>query len=110
LFIVVACNKVGVWSFKFDAGELSWLPRWFTTHSELATPNDLARRYAEMCAAVDGDRRALEVRVGVRTQRLPVFVRLMDKESRWDDDNGLATLIPHVLTFGLLGYAVYLWP
>ena len=97
-------NEVGVASFKFDAGELSWLPRGYTTHAELTTPNDFTRTYAEMCFDVDRDLRALEVRVGIRTQRLPVFVRLMDKESRWDDDNGLATLIPHVLTFGLLGY------
>jgi len=97
-------DNVGVTSFKFDAGELSWLPRGFMTHAELATPNDFTRSYAEMCFDIDRNLRALEVRVGVQTQRLPVFVRLMDKESRWDDDNGLATLIPHVLTFGLLGY------
>jgi len=97
-------NDVGVTSFKFDAGELSWLPHGFTTHTELVTPNDFTRAYAEMCFNVDRNLRALEVRVGVRTQHLPVFVRLMDKESRWDSDNGLATLIPHVLTFGLLGY------
>jgi len=97
-------DKVGVTSFKFDAGELSWLPRGFMTHAELTTPNDYTRSYAEMCFDVDRDLRALEVRVGVQTQHLPVFVRLMDKESRWDDDNGLATLIPHVLTFGILGY------
>jgi len=97
-------DKVGVTSFKFDAGELSWLPHGYSTHTELATPNDFTRFYAEMCFDVDRYIRALEVRVGVRTQRLPVFVRLMDKESRWDNDNGLATLIPHVLTFGLLGY------
>ena len=97
-------DDVGVTSFKFDAGELSWLPRGFTTHAELATPNDFTRTYAEVCFEADRDLRALEVRVGVRTQSLPVFVRLMDKDSRWGDDNGLATLIPHVLTFGLLGY------
>ena len=97
-------DEVGVTSFKFDAGELSWLPYGYTTHSELTSPNDFAKSYAEMCFDVDRDLRALEVRVGVHTQRLPVFVRLMDKESRWDDDNGLATLIPHVLTFGVLGY------
>jgi len=97
-------DEVGVTSFKFDAGELTWLPHGYTTHTELAMPNDFTRSYAEMCFDVDRDLRALEIRVGVRTQRLPVFVRLMDKESRWDGDNGLATLIPHVLTFGLLGY------
>jgi len=97
-------DTVGVASFKFDAGELSWLPPGYTTHTDLTTPNDYSRRYAEMCFDVDRDLRALEVRVGVQTQHLPVFVRLMDKESRWDADNGLATLIPHVLTFGLLGY------
>lgn len=97
-------DNVGVTSFKFDAGELSWLPPDYTTHAELTTPNDYTRYYAQICFSIDRDLRALEVRVGVQTQRLPIFVRLMDKESRWDHDNGLATLIPHVLTFGLLGY------
>lgn len=45
-----------------------------------------------------------KVRCGYRTQRFPVFLRMGDKESRWGFDNGLRSLIPTVLTLGLLGY------
>lgn len=51
-----------------------------------------------MCYSIDPDVRALEVRVGARTQHLPVWVRMMDKDSNWGWDNGLKTLIPHALT------------
>jgi hypothetical protein len=97
-------DEYGIASFKFDAGELNWLPPGHSFHAEVSTPNEYTRKYAEMCAGVDRDLRALEIRVGVQTQRLPVFVRMMDKESTWGEDNGLATLIPHALTFGILGY------
>lgn len=97
-------DEFDITSYKFDAGELSWLPAGYTTSTELSIPNEYSRRYAETCFSVDPDRRALEVRVGVRTQHLPVFVRMMDKDSVWSDDNGLSTLIPHALTFGVLGY------
>ena len=33
-----------------------------------------------------------------------MFVRMGDKESRWGYDNGLKTIIPTALTFGILGY------
>ena len=29
---------------------------------------------------------------------------MMDKDSRWGYNNGLKTLIPHALTFGVIGY------
>jgi len=97
-------DEYGITSYKFDAGELNWLPPGYSTHTEVTTPNEYARKYAEMCASIDPDIRALEIRVGVRTQHLPVFVRMMDKDSNWGEDNGLSTLIPHALTFGILGY------
>jgi hypothetical protein len=46
----------------------------------------------------------LETSVGVNTQHLPVFVRMLDKNSNWDNTNGLKTLINTALTFGILGY------
>lgn len=57
-----------------------------------------------MACEVDSDVRCQEVRVGWKTQHLPVFVRMMDKDSNWTFNNGLKTLIPHALTFSLLGY------
>ncbi|CAH1253156.1 KIAA1161 [Branchiostoma lanceolatum] len=46
----------------------------------------------------------VEVRVGYRNQDLPIFVRMMDKDSNWGYNNGLRTIIPSALTLGILGY------
>ena len=46
----------------------------------------------------------IEVRVGRRSQRLASFVRMLDKDSRWGSDNGLATLIPSLLQMSFSGY------
>lgn len=46
----------------------------------------------------------LKVRCGYQTQKYPVFVRMGDKESRWGYDNGLRSIIPTILTMGIMGY------
>ena len=97
-------NRYGIASFKFDAGEANWLPAWFGTHTPLANPSAYSRLYAETAHAVDPEVRCQEVRVGVRTQHLPLLVRMMDKDSNWTYENGLKTLIPHALLFGVIGY------
>ncbi|CAH1790867.1 unnamed protein product [Owenia fusiformis] len=94
----------GVHSFKFDAGEVNWLPRFYSTHIQMANPNEYTTQFAEMAYKCDTTLRLQEVRVGVRTQHLPIVVRMMDKESNWNDNNGLKTLIPHALLFGIIGY------
>jgi len=96
--------KYGVTSFKFDAGEVNWLPAKFTTKQAMINPSDYSTKYAQLAYDIDREGRSLEVRVGIRTQNLPVFVRMMDKDSEWDYDNGLRTIIPHALTFSILGY------
>ena len=97
-------KECGIDSYKFDAGEVNWLPSSYSSHAKMATPNEYPRLYAKMCYEVEPLLKAQEVRVGVRTQELPIFVRMMDKESTWTYENGLKTLIPHQLTFGLIGY------
>lgn len=39
-----------------------------------------------------------------RTQDLPVFIRMIDKASVWDLNNGLATLITTLLQMNMNGY------
>ena len=97
-------DEYGIDSYKFDAGEVSWLPSGISPHTPMITPNDYPKKYAEMCYSIDKNLRAQEVRVGVRTQHLPVLVRMMDKLSCWGYDNGLKSLIPHALTFSVIGY------
>ena len=99
-------DEQGIDSFKFDAGEVKWFPFCaYQTAESWTNPNMYTLLYAENIGfKADEERRMQEVRVGFRTQHLPIFVRMMDKNSNWSWDNGLKTLIPHVLTFGLIGY------
>ena len=46
----------------------------------------------------------IEVRVGFDSQDLPIFVRMLDKDSVWGYGNGLKTLIPLALTMSIAGY------
>lgn len=57
-----------------------------------------------MAVEADKNIRRQEVRVGCQTQSAPILVRMLDRRSRWGIDNGLKTLIPTALTFGLIGY------
>lgn len=46
----------------------------------------------------------IEVRVGARTQDQPIFVRMLDKDSKWDFRNGLATLLTTLFQMNIVGY------
>ena len=97
-------EKYGLTSFKFDAGEANWIPNFANPKTNWGNPNEYSTKYAQMCYECDTETRAQEVRVGSGTQHLPIFVRMMDKDSNWSFNNGLKSLIPHVLTFSVLGY------
>ncbi|XP_069697297.1 myogenesis-regulating glycosidase-like [Periplaneta americana] len=92
----------GIDAFKFDAGETSWMPQPPRIN---ATPADIpgasTRKYVQMAA---GFGPMIEVRVGQRTQDLPVFVRMLDKDSGWGWDNGLKTLVTTLLQMNMVGY------
>lgn len=96
-------QEKGIDSFKFDAGEVSWLPQ----VADLNVPLDLqpglyTHDYVTALAANFDDN--IEVRVGWRTQELPIFVRMIDKDTKWTWNNGLPTLITTLLQMNLNGY------
>ena len=95
-------REEGVDSFKFDAGEVNWLPLGSRTATPLKHIHHYTKAYAEAMYQISDN--MAEVRAAYRNQNLPIFVRMMDKLSRWDYDLGLRTLIPTALTFGLIGY------
>ena len=88
-------------SFKFDAGEVNWLPifgeladrscRTLANESngQVTSPALFPHLFAHLAYEIDPDRRLQEVRVGFRTQALPMFVRIIDKDSTWSYNNGL---------------------
>ncbi|KYM97553.1 hypothetical protein ALC62_11847 [Cyphomyrmex costatus] len=101
-------QDLGIDSFKFDAGEVSWLPQ----VPKLNGPSDLqpgifTQEFARILAHNFDDN--IEMRVGWRTQDLPIFVRMLDKDTRWTWNNGLPTLITTLLQMNLNGY-VYVLP
>jgi myogenesis-regulating glycosidase len=103
-------------SFKFDAGEVNWLPifgamRNPLCHSisnaptdEISTPALYPHAYARLAYRLDTEQRLQEVRVAYRTQKLPVFVRIIDKDSDWTYKNGLRSMLPSIFNLSLLGY------
>ncbi|XP_053556949.1 myogenesis-regulating glycosidase [Bombina bombina] len=94
-------TKYGISSFKFDAGETSFLPKQFSTFKPLSDPSIFSRRYSEM--AITFYEQA-ELRVGYQSQNISCFFRIIDRDSVWGYELGLKSLIPTVLTISMLGY------
>uniref|UniRef100_A0A673LY21 Si:ch211-117c19.1 n=1 Tax=Sinocyclocheilus rhinocerous TaxID=307959 RepID=A0A673LY21_9TELE len=94
-------KKYGVISFKFDAGETSYLPQEFSTFVPLQDPSTFTRRYTEM--ALPFNDRA-ELRSGYQSQNISCFFRIIDRDSLWGYTLGLKSIIPTVLTISILGY------
>lgn len=95
-------NKYHIDGFKFDAGSVSYLPKGYKLYnSNLSNPSVYSSKYAEIATQFGN---LVEARVGYHTQQLPIFIRILDRSSRWGYDNGLKSVIPAVLTLGILGY------
>ncbi|XP_065335400.1 myogenesis-regulating glycosidase-like [Cloeon dipterum] len=92
--------------FKFDCGDMSYVPANGSLYSSRSQPAAFTRAYAEAAARTDSvEGRFSEMRTAFGTQWLGMALRMSDKESVWDDDEGLATLIPTLLTQNLAGYS-----
>ncbi|XP_055636772.1 myogenesis-regulating glycosidase-like isoform X2 [Toxorhynchites rutilus septentrionalis] len=95
-------QEQGIDSFKFDAGEPSWAPADPDVEgSKVLSPTSLTTNYVRMCAELGP---MIEIRTGWTTQDLPVFVRMIDLDTRWGMNNGLQSLIPTMLQMNLNGY------
>lgn len=95
-------QDTGIASFKFDAGEYQNLPPSLVLNGDdKLWPNLYTTKFVEFCSQFGG---LVETRVGHLNQKLAVFTRMGDKESRWGYDNGLKALIPSLLSFGIMGY------
>ena len=94
-------SEYGIDSFKFDAGEITYLPPFYTTNNYIKNPGHFTRLYIDMVSRLG---KIVEARCGYRSQQYPIFIRMADKDSKWGYDNGLKTLIPTALTMSVLGY------
>jgi len=82
-------------AFKNILGETSWLPQLpQLTGDPQYYPDYFVRDFVEV-AAEFGDN--VEVRVGRGTQDVPLFLRMIDKDSVWGLNNGLQSVITTAL-------------
>ncbi|MFH4974100.1 hypothetical protein AB6A40_000809 [Gnathostoma spinigerum] len=105
-------EEMGVKAFKFDGGEITYLPKDFRMYSDSTpkewnvlpsvqpSPNAYTRAYNHTAVEVGN---VTEMRVLSYHQHFPVFCRTYDRMSRWDF-YGLRSIIPVCLTFSLHGY------
>jgi len=91
----------GIDGFKFDAGEPCFLPRRFTTHLPLGHPAEYTRAWVNNVASKF---ELAEVRSGHNSTGNASLVRMGDRFSEWGIENGLGSLIPTLLTSGVMGY------
>ncbi|XP_050498391.1 myogenesis-regulating glycosidase-like isoform X2 [Diabrotica virgifera virgifera] len=100
----------GIDSFKFDAGEADYAEQatvfpYVSRAEQNLLPNLLTTEYIKTCANF-GD--LIEVRSAFRNQNSSNFVRMLDKDSRWDMQNGLPTLVTTLFQLNLNGYPLVL--
>jgi alpha-glucosidase (family GH31 glycosyl hydrolase) len=70
-------------------------------YNDKQSPDEYSISYAKMSARLG---KMIEVRTGCQTQDLPIFVRMLDKDSRWGFDNGLKSVVTTALVMSILGY------
>ncbi|XP_055638896.1 myogenesis-regulating glycosidase-like [Toxorhynchites rutilus septentrionalis] len=99
-------DESGIDSFKFDAGESSWSPPDALLNGPRAQHPYLIVEDYLRAVAMFGD--LVEVRSAHSTQDLPIFVRMIDKDSEWNWNNGLPTLITTLLQMNMVGYPLVL--
>ena len=100
--LLLEFKRIGLTSFKFDAGEYTYLPKCVFIDG-LNHPGEFTKAYVEFVGSQSYSSRA-EVRVGYFTQTQPILVRLLDRDSKWGSDNGLQSVLNAVLSIGLGGY------
>ncbi|XP_064619832.1 myogenesis-regulating glycosidase-like isoform X2 [Lineus longissimus] len=94
-------NQTGIKSFRFDAGEVSWLPHKPHFSIPQINPLEYSRKYVELAESLGGK---TIVTSSFHNQDIPVIIRIHDKSPTWGYDNGLKSIIPTVLTLNLIGY------
>ena len=97
-------TSYGLTSLKFDAGEVTYLPKCVYTQN-VEDPAAFTMAYAAFVGNFSETvTPRAEVRVGYFSQEQPIWVRMLDRSSTWGVDNGLKSVLTAALTFGIAGY------
>lgn len=96
----------GIDSFKFDGGESGFSPQPAVFHRMADDyPETIVKAYVKLIASFEPN---VHTRVARGTQQHSIFVTMMDRESDWSDNLGLASVIPQLLQMNMLGYSFVL--
>jgi myogenesis-regulating glycosidase len=95
-------QETGADGYKLDAGDAGILGPGYRTARPM---NPL--EYTDAFASLGAEFPINELRVSWLSQGLGLVQRLRDKAPSWSREDGLASLIPHGLTLGLLGYPFF---
>lgn len=87
--------------FVFTGGQTTYLPKYYSFHVPSVNPDLFLSRYLSIAGKLGA---ILGTEVGFLSQNFPGFVRLTPRTVSWDKFSGLASIIPEVLTLGILGY------
>ncbi|XP_025410615.1 myogenesis-regulating glycosidase isoform X2 [Sipha flava] len=96
-------EKSGIDSLKFDAGESSWVPNSPVFYDSDLTyyPDNIVNAYLETIVNFGN---SIEYRSSRRSQGFGRLLRMIDRESRWDFQLGLPTLITSLIHLNMIGY------
>ena len=64
-------------------------------------PGLFVQNYAKVAASIS---KSVDIKVGFRTQSLPLVIKIADRSPTWGKDLGLRSIIPMVLSIGIIGY------
>ena len=92
--------KYGIKGFKFDAGDPAFFAEDCRFADEKAEPVDYTRLYAELAA---NEFPFHEIRVSWKCGGLPLVTRLGDRAHAWTGRFAQDTVVPQIITAGLLG-------
>lgn len=102
-------ESCGVDRFHLAGGEtVSWpLHSTVFTH-HFPDPNDFTYLIAKLVSSLNIDDHLTVIQSAYRSQRLPILIRVTQGSSSWNDIGGLHSVIPSVLSLGLIGYPFFI--
>ncbi|XP_022328253.2 myogenesis-regulating glycosidase-like [Crassostrea virginica] len=97
-------KEYGIDGLKLYACESNYLPPNHLSHGLLANPGAYITNLLSLVSDLHQDKQLLQTTCAYKSQKHSMYVHLGRKEAKWGADNGLQSVIPAVLTLGILGY------
>ncbi|CAB3359290.1 Hypothetical predicted protein [Cloeon dipterum] len=103
--LITLKNEVGLDGYKFDAGEsVGFLPQ-LPVLQNSESQSDFSRAYSEFINEIlPNIGSAVELRSIYKNQKAPLFLRMIDKDTRWGLNNGLRSVVTTLLQMSTVGY------